>query len=681
MPMKLKVTVVITVATGFLVGIALFYSTRSTGPPTIDTATVNNITKNSSIEGSYSKEPQVGSLQAQPKETIIFESDEIPVSKKSTNAVALEWSQQGEAGLDLEVRTKNKGSWTDWTPALQNEDRKDTDAKDNARASTLVLADTIKDFQYRFSLRGNKDSPSALIDLSEAKMTAIDSSKGPDKLKLYNSVIDSVGQFFGISKKVQAVADGPRIISRAEWGSPEPNGSPAWQPEYHKLGQAVIHHTVSTETPNSFAAVRAIWSFHTYGRGWGDIGYNYLVDGSGNIFQGRYYDQNYAFSNSVEVEAGHTYGYNKGTIGIAAIGNFQTSLAPTATLNSISTLIAFKFAPYNLNPYGAGPFGTSVVGHRDLGSTACPGHNLYYQIPNIRARAASETLAHVRKHLYDYQYAGQYLLLNGQSVSAGHVFEPGEDVQLVIRLKNYGFAPWHNTGPGQIRLGTTNPTDRQSQFYKPSAWIAKNRSTSFTGKVVNGAVQPADTINFGEVAEFKVALKIPDLTQASGSSQKTLSEYFRPVIDGQLWFPRDIGLFQPIKLTSRSYSWQYQGQGLYLDDSQGATVAGSSLVAGQRYYAVIKAKNTGTATWKKENVRIGTSAPGDRTSRFYDSSWLNRVRPATLKEDSVAPGQTGTFEFWMTAPSNYKGREYFRPVVEGVTWLNDLGQHFYLESN
>lgn len=184
--------------------------------------------------------------------------------------------------------------------------------------------------------------------------------------------MDSVGQFFGISKNVGAVADGPRIISRAEWGSPEANGTPDWQPEYYRLGQAVIHHTVSTETPNSFAAVRAIWSFHRYGRGWGDIGYH-LVDGSGNIFQGRYFDQNRAFKDSVEVEAGHTFGNNKGTIGVAAIGNFQTDLAPTATLNSISTLIAFKFAPYNLNPYGAGPFGTSVVGHRDLaGSTACP---------------------------------------------------------------------------------------------------------------------------------------------------------------------------------------------------------------------------------------------------------------------------------------------------------------------
>jgi hypothetical protein len=116
--------------------------------------------------------------------------------------------------------------------------------------------------------------------------------------------------------KALARRSGPPINSRLVWGSPEAYGSPRWEPEYRPLSRVVVHHTAVVPGSDSSAAVRAIWQYHANTLGWGDIGYNYLVDQSGNIFQGRF-DGNYAEANNVDVGEA-IYGNNYGTGGISA---------------------------------------------------------------------------------------------------------------------------------------------------------------------------------------------------------------------------------------------------------------------------------------------------------------------------------------------------------------------------
>lgn len=91
-----------------------------------------------------------------------------------------------------------------------------------------------------------------------------------------------------------------------------------------------------------------------------------------------------------------------------------------------------------------------------------------------------------------------------------------------------------------------------------------------------------------------------------------------------------------------------------------------------KIYVTIRARNMGLNTWTPAFVRLGTSKPNDRGSRFYDPSWPDPARPTQLLESSVAPGQIGTFQFTMKAPS-YAGvyTEPFNIVAEGVTWMND----------
>lgn len=664
-----------------LIGAGIYFAAQSPAPPTITNETITDITQQAKISGALPGiETPLNKLQAPAGGELSFQSKEIPIPKKEVNAVALEWKQDGDAGLDLEVRTRRDGDWTEWVDALQNEDRKD--GSDTAQASTLVLANRIEDFQYRFILNGNETSPSSTVDLSDAKLTAIDSNAGPKKLGENKSLLSKLGAILRLSKPAHALADGPRIISRAEWGSPEPNSSPRWEPEYYVLGRAIVHHTVSTETPNALVAVRAIWDYHANGRGWGDIGYNYLVDSAGNIFQGRYFDTNYATQNSVEVEAGHTLGHNKGTIGIAAIGNFQNSLVPTPTLNAISEIIAFRFAPYNLNPVGNGPFsGPTIIGHRDHGSTACPGTHLYNQLPNIRVWTAEKAPRYANMHKMDYQYVSQRLYLNGDPIGPNHVFSPGDDVELAINLRNHGMETWTNTGSGAVRLGTRNPTDRASPF-RHQTWPSKNRTGSFTGKIVDGVVEPASKIKFGETAQFRFKLNVPEIASPSGTAVRNFNEYFSPVIDGRAWFIRDFGIYQPIRVSAGSYTWQYQSQKVYTNSSMSTPVNPQNLARTERYFAVVRAKNTGTATWRQSSMRLGTAHPLDRSSVFHDSTWPGQNRAAILKESTVAPNSIGTFEFWITAPAGgFNGNEYFRPVADGVAWLNDLGLYFGFKTN
>ncbi|MDP2726585.1 MAG: hypothetical protein Q8P59_03485, partial [Dehalococcoidia bacterium] len=103
---------------------------------------------------------------------------------------------------------------------------------------------------------------------------------------------------------------------------------------------------------------------------------------------------------------------------------------------------------------------------------------------------------------------------------------------------------------------------------------------------------------------------------------------------------------------------------------------------GEERQAWVALRNTGDWTWQASGehpVGLGTSEPRDRTSPFFrPGAWEAPNRPARLERDTP-PGEVGVFSFLLRAPDapgSY--REFFRPVAEGVTWLNDLGIYFQI---
>ena len=131
------------------------------------------------------------------------------------------------------------------------------------------------------------------------------------------------------------------------------------------------------------------------------------------------------------------------------------------------------------------------------------------------------------------------------------------------------------------------------------------------------------------------------------------------------------------------HQWQWGGQKLYTDSSKSTVVDFYSqpLTPLTKYYAVVYAKNTGSSAWTQGDFRLGATRTTNGLSPVCDSTWINCGRAATLKEASVAPGQTGTFEFWVVTPGPGTSlTAYFSPLQEGVTWLNDVGLSYPLRS-
>ncbi len=213
-----------------------------------------------------------------------------------------------------------------------------------------------------------------------------------------------------------AAADGattlPAVISRAQWGADESlrfdaAGDEQWPREYFPVQKLVVHHTAGRNAdPDPAATVRAIYYYHAVTRRWADIGYNYLIDEQGRVYEGRYARDfwNGATPSSdnlagLGVAAGHTKYYNQGTMGISLLGTF-TSQAPTAAAQaSLVRMLAWASAKYHIDPTASGLYvnpesgvtGTqpNIAGHRDYASTACPGGVVYSQLPSIRNEVAA----------------------------------------------------------------------------------------------------------------------------------------------------------------------------------------------------------------------------------------------------------------------------------------------------
>jgi hypothetical protein len=194
--------------------------------------------------------------------------------------------------------------------------------------------------------------------------------------------------------------DWPTIYSRAQWGADE--SIRTWAPQFTStIKAATIHHTATANgyTPAEVPEIiRSIYAFHAISRGWGDIGYNVLVDAFGRAWEGRYSGSRGVGSPVIGAHAG---GFNAYTVGVSMIGDFTSTPPPAATIATVADVIAWKFRSYRVNPIGtvdltsAGggtsryPAGTvvrrpTIFGHRDVGFTTCPGDAGYAALGAIR---------------------------------------------------------------------------------------------------------------------------------------------------------------------------------------------------------------------------------------------------------------------------------------------------------
>ena len=293
--------------------------------------------------------------------------------------VGMRWTSPLQPVISLRAR-KAGGHWTKWTAVPSDPE----DAPDGGRGersprgfSAPVWTGDADYLQYRLSRR-----------VAGLRLHFV---------SIPSALRKSLARRASAARRADAAPGSqPPIQPRAAWGAQDcvPRG-PA---QYGDVQVAFVHHTVSA---NDYTAeevpsiILSICRYHRDSNGWNDIGYNFLVDKFGTIWEGR------AGGIDKPVIGAQAQGYNSHSTGIADIGTHQDVPASTAELNAYAALIRWKLplegAPTwgtvtltsgggSLNRYSAGTPVTlnRISGHRDGDSTDCPGNALYAQLPTLR---------------------------------------------------------------------------------------------------------------------------------------------------------------------------------------------------------------------------------------------------------------------------------------------------------
>ncbi|WP_405759389.1 N-acetylmuramoyl-L-alanine amidase [Streptomyces sp. NBC_01420] len=191
----------------------------------------------------------------------------------------------------------------------------------------------------------------------------------------------------------------PRIVTRKGWGADEKLREKGFA-YTRTVKAAFVHHTATGNTYRCSQApsvIRGIYRFHVRSNGWRDLGYNFLVDKCGNVYEGR------AGGVTRAVLGAHTLGFNTDTMGIAVLGTFRDSRPPAAAVTAVSRLTAWKLGLSGADPKGkvrlvsagGGTYKKGrrvemnvISGHRDGFATDCPGARLYKKLGTARTTAA-----------------------------------------------------------------------------------------------------------------------------------------------------------------------------------------------------------------------------------------------------------------------------------------------------
>jgi hypothetical protein len=197
----------------------------------------------------------------------------------------------------------------------------------------------------------------------------------------------------------------PGLVRRKEWGANESLRN--CRSDYaDRVRMAFVHHTVND---NNYARgeaddlVRGIYAYHTNSLGYCDIAYNFLIDRFGRAYEGR--------SGGVTrpVIGAHAMGFNTGSTGVAALGDFQRRGPSRAMLAGYRRLLAWRLDVAHVEPTGWATMTSAggsnqrfeegervrlraISGHRDTGYTVCPGDRLYRKLPSIRSGAEARGL-------------------------------------------------------------------------------------------------------------------------------------------------------------------------------------------------------------------------------------------------------------------------------------------------
>ena len=333
---------------------------------------------------------------------VLARTDPGPVTPFTT--IGASWDPGSvHAGQQVEVRTHVAGAWSGWRALEAMDTAADQGSRDDRAAASRahrVVAEPV--------WVGHADGVEARV---RAVRTVGAVAATPTSLKIIlvdpgtsaadrNPAAVPTAASAAVAGELQ-----PAVRTRAQWGADESlrsYTSGCGTPDYSStIKVGFVHHT---DTPNDYSAadvpamIRSIYAYHVKSNGWCDIGYNFLVDRFGVVWEGRY------GGIDLPVVGAHTGGFNKDSFAASMLGSYSSLTPSDAMIDAYQRLYAWKLGLHYRDPLGTavltsagGPntkyaAGTQVTyntisGHRDAGNTTCPGDAAYSQLGRIRAGA------------------------------------------------------------------------------------------------------------------------------------------------------------------------------------------------------------------------------------------------------------------------------------------------------
>ncbi len=305
--------------------------------------------------------------------THVFESG--PVNQPFTGVMVE--AQSADPGLVAEIRFRLNGAWNPWHPMRVVRSAVGPGLVAGYRGERLASAVT---FEVRFLLDASSELEVRSAGLFDNTLDS-DAFPAPGPGALAPSAGAESGNIIP-----------PALITRADWGAKAFIGSPSAlaRPTHDYM---TFHHAAgfsATTRAEGIQQVKAIQDLHQDIRGWSDIGYQFVIDRGGRLYQGRPFLNNATSLEDLPVFAlgAHVGGANTGNIGVSILGCYHPPEGPSCAqeitpeaLDTYTTLFAFLGERYGVAP-------TQIRGHRDFSSTACPGDNNYVLLPDLRTAVA-----------------------------------------------------------------------------------------------------------------------------------------------------------------------------------------------------------------------------------------------------------------------------------------------------
>lgn len=289
-----------------------------------------------------------------------------------------------------EARFALPTGWSEWVrlPAP------DGGTDDGAGAASGPVA--TPDGAHGFEVRAPRGSSPVYAGAAAA------GAPGPDGLE-----VEGTAQVPGVARyALLPTVDvyGIPVVHRAAWGADE--GITWSRPEFREAQLITVHHSVTPAGWDPAATMRAFHRYHTLTNGWGDIGYQLVIDPSGQVYQGRTTDSAYPVFRGptppgvrpAVVTGAHVGGNNSGNVGVCLMGNFDLGMPTPGAYAALVNVLARLCRALNLDPFqgvgywnpdaGAGRGMQAINGHRDWMSTGCPGGSLYASLPAVRQAVA-----------------------------------------------------------------------------------------------------------------------------------------------------------------------------------------------------------------------------------------------------------------------------------------------------